>query len=126
MGIITFPKLNFTPKSITVWNITPRDLKEEYEADNNEEPWDDSWVRYTYEGVLLTAVYDNDMWIAQSIITSSGEIALSNASLDSIGGVTLENGFYKFSLSRYDYGSQLEDLEHYDITNTQFNYIICG
>lgn len=64
MGIITFPKLNFTPKSITVWNITPRDLKEEYEADNNEEPWDDSWVRYTYEGVLLTAVYDNNMWIA--------------------------------------------------------------
>jgi hypothetical protein len=126
MGIITFPKLNFTPKSITVWNITPRDLKEEYEADNNEEPWDDSWVRYTYEGVLLTAVYDNDMWIAQSIITSSGEIALSNASLDSIGGVTLENGFYKFSLSRYDYGSQLEDLEYYDVTNTQFNYIICG
>jgi hypothetical protein len=89
------------------------------------EEWDDSWVRYTYEGLILTAIYENNTWFSQALLHGSGEIALANASYNTSSGVRELNGLYQYVLNR-DEGEVNEDDEFYDLTNTEFHFAIYG
>jgi hypothetical protein len=128
-GVILFPELNFTPKMITVWNIVGKDLKAEAEAEGGE--WDDSYVRYVHDGIMLTAMYiDDETWVSQVVVGSSGETMINaSADLDQDG-----------EASNYPYG---ECAIHFDgknyyyrlyrgagapecVAEVEFNYVIYG
>lgn len=125
-GVLTFPEFDFTPKMFTVWNVKDRDLKEEHEWEGNEEEWDESWVRYTQEGILLTAVYTDGKWVSQSVLNDSGEYGLSNASYNATG-LILEDGAYQYYLLRdFSCNEWIEEDGFFDVTNTEFNFIVYG
>lgn len=72
-GVITFPKLDFTPTMITVWNI-------------EESDFEDPDAEYScYNGVLVCAISINDIWIAQITKSDSGAAYISNATYDTWG-----------------------------------------
>jgi hypothetical protein len=54
-GELTLPKVDFVPSLIIIWNIVEVDHKELAEEEDGE--WDDSYIRYTHDGILLTAIY---------------------------------------------------------------------
>lgn len=129
-GVVTFPKLNFTPNMIVVWNVRVRDLSGDYE-ENYGEPLPEDYVRYIHEGVMLFAINQDGIWVSQGMIGNSGETNISNASWNggtgelkpqgySSSGISINDGIYSYQLSRY--GDQVDD----SIIDTEFNYAIYG
>ena len=129
-GVVTFPKLNFEPNMIVVWNVNMRDLGENYEEENGE-PFPEDWVRYVYEGTMLFAIKQNSVWISQGMGGNSGETHIANASYNggtgefrpqdtSSSGISINDGIYSYQLCRYT--GEADDR----IIDTEFNYAIYG
>lgn len=118
-GVITFPELEFTPKMITVWNVRQIDNKASAEEDGEE--WDESYVRYTYDGVMLTAIKQDDMWFSQGISNESSGAFISNSSWNTGGNgtISISDNIYSYTLDRYG------DNNNY-LANKEFNYAIYG
>ena len=116
-GIITFPELNFTPKLIAVWNINRRDLKAEAEAG---EDWDESLVRFVYEGFMVFAIKSQGVWISQGLTQNSGEVYISNASYSFGSCVSVQDNIYSYRLGRDN------ETSSSFFANADFNYIIYG
>ena len=125
-GVITFPELDFTPTMITVWNVEKRDLKAE--AEEGGEEWDDSCVRYVYDGLMLMAINQEGVWISQGLCGGSGEVNITNASAtggtqeflpeESSSGISSNGNVYSYMLGRYNgYGMG---------ANIELNYAIYG
>lgn len=99
-GLVTFPKLEFTPNMIVVWSI-------QNDGDN----------------VLFAAFYDKSIgeWMSQvgaDLGYGQEDIVLSNASY-SIGSVIIVNdGVYSYNIGR----RSIED----NLINRTFNYVIYG
>ena len=119
-GILHFPKLYFTPKMIVVWTIEARDLKQE--ALNSGEEWEEGMVRYIYNGIMLTAINIDGLWITQGLTGKSGEVVISNASWK-VGSLVSFNGSnYSYDLTRYD--GYPNDSIHEGYDPSTFNYAI--
>lgn len=129
-GVVTFPQLDFTPTMIVVWNVSVRDLSENYEEENGE-PFPEDWVRYLHQGIMLFAINQEGMWISQGIRGNSGDTNITNSSWDggtgefkpqgySSSGVSINDGIYSYQLCRFT--GEVEDY----IMNTEFNYAIYG
>ena len=114
-GTLTFPELDFTPNLIAVWNITTRDLKAE--AEENGEDWDDSYVRYVQEGLMLFAIYNNDVWVSQITKMGSNEAYISNESFNIGSAISVSNNQYHYYID--DSGSD-------EFIGAEFNYAIYG
>ena len=97
-GVLTFPKLDFTPKMITIWNIEARDLKQEVIEEGEE--WDNSWVRWAYNGIILTAINIDGVWISQGLMHYSGAVVISNATYTAGSMICEDNGQYAYQLVR--------------------------
>ena len=121
-GVITFPKLDFTPKIITVWNIAMYDW-------TKSDDWEDGMIPYTYDGIMIFAVNHNGIWISQIPHSNSGSVTISNSSY--VGdALTFESGRYCYNLTLR--AGVFDDYEHsqygmaYNTANTEFNYAIYG
>lgn len=111
-GIIVFPELSFTPTMITVWNIEETDW-------STDPDWEDDWVRYTYNGIMLTAIYQNGTWIAQVPVTSSGGVNISNATYTTNTAIGTVVGLYTYDL-------HFAESAPKNFANMEFNYAIYG
>lgn len=128
-GVVTFPKLDFTPNMITVWNVSLIDHKEIVESWGEE--WSDDNVRYSHDGVILTAIYIDGKWISQGLAESSGGVYITNESASggtleflpnsSSSGISLNDGVYSYLLCRYKNSEHLEA-----VANMEYNYAIYG
>lgn len=120
-GVITFPELDFTPTIITVWNVVEIDQKANAEEDGEE--WDDSYTQYTYNGVMLLAVYHNGQWFSQVASSNSGQSYISNASYNYYdGGAAIE-----FDGNVYIYNIDKGVINNnYSLGDMEFNYAIYG
>ena len=120
-GVITFPKLDFTPKIITIWNVRKHDW-------TTDEDFEEGWVPYTYDGIMLVAVKHDDMWLAQIPHANSGAVGISNGSYVK-AAITVDNGIYSYNLALR---SSTGDYDHntygdaFNIANMEFNYAIYG
>lgn len=134
-GVITFPELGFTPKIITIWNVSQRDLAEEWEEANPDEDYPEDYCQYSFEGTMLMAVNIDGTWISQGLSDDSGSVAITNASWNGVNhtsnspatGITFNDGIYSYYLNRH-YTEDFAGKEntYFDITNTRFNYAIYG
>lgn len=120
-GVITFPELDFTPTMIAVWNVVEIDQKANAEEDGEE--WDDSYTQYTYNGVMLLAVYHNGQWFSQVANSNSGQSYISNASYGYYdGGAAIE-----FDGNVYIYNIDKGVINNnYSLGDMEFNYAIYG
>lgn len=117
-GILTFPKLDFTPKMITIWNIEAIDLKQE--ALENDTEWEDGWVRWVYNGVILTAINIEGIWISQGLMYGSGEVTISNATRDVASLIHFDGEHYSYDITRYP-GYPDENMHNgYDFTTFEY------
>lgn len=127
-GVITFPKFDFTPTMITVWNVVLRDLAEEEGL--SPEEWPDDMVRFIHEGVMLMAINIDGRWVSQGVTDNSAGMYISNNSAEggtkeffpesSSSGITVDGDIYTYQLGRYTD----EGLEF--VVNMEFNYAIYG
>lgn len=126
-GVITFPKLDFTPTKILVWNIKRIDHKELAEEDGEE--WDDTYIQYTYDGIMLFAIYKDGKWISQGLGDNSGDVYITNASAEggtgefaedgeSSSGISVNGNVYSYQLDRYRYDAP--------VAHKVFDYAIYG
>lgn len=137
-GIVTFPKLDFTPKIITLWNVGVTDLAAEWNPDEGNFP--DDYIRYMHSGTMLMAINIDGHWVSQGLMDTSGGVNITNSTFNTVNrsgeqefassGITVNNsGIYSYTLHRYDIAdvdmSSAEDT-FFDITNTEFNYAIYG
>ena len=120
-GVVTFPELGFEPVQITIWNIKQTDHKAMFEAGETDD-WEDYYVRYTYDGVLLTSIKQLDgVWISLSTISNSGSVVISNASFSANG----EGRIFEHD-GNYSYHTNRVDGTAANFPNTEFNYAIYG
>lgn len=119
-GVLTFPKLDFTPKMIVIWNIEARDLKQEALIEGEE--WEDDWVRYIYQGAILTAINIGGIWISQALHDVSGETIVSNATRDAGSMISFDGEHYSYQINRY--GGYPDNFDGYTQDWTTFNYAI--
>lgn len=129
-GVITFPKVDFTPIMIAIWNVVERDLKQEYIDSGQGEKWDESWVRYVQTGIMLFAIYCDGHWVSQGLTERSAGTYISNDSFSYGSCISVNDDIYSYRLARVP-NSTMEGFEHEedgprDITNATFNYIIFG
>ena len=127
-ALVTFPKLDFTPKMIVVWNVELIDYAELDGVDPSE--WPDDMVRYFHNGVMLIAIYIDGKWVSQGISESSGGVYITNESASggtmeffptsTSSGISINDGVYSYLLCRYR-GQHLDE-----IADTEFNYAIYG
>ena len=128
-GVVTFPKLDFTPNMIVVWNIKLIDYAELDGVDPSE--WPDDMVRFVHDGVMLTAIYINGKWVSQGLAESSGGVYITNESASggtgeffpnySSSGISIDDGVYSYLLCRYKNSEHLEA-----VANMEYNYAIYG
>lgn len=116
-GVLVFPELPFTPKMITVWNVTQHDLKAEAEATG--EDWEDGWVRYVHSGIMLFAVYQDDTWVSQGLASSSSGAFISSETY--LAGSTVS-----FKNNRYSYRILRDPEQTAEFDGEIFNYAIYG
>ena len=130
-GRVTFPKLDFTPKFIAVWNIKEIDEREDAEEDGEEWP-DDYEILYRYEGIMLFAFYDGKQWMSQIARSSSSTAYISNSSYGVPNGYNPPYGAIAVSVNdkgQYQYQLYNGNLFYQpdqDFVNTEFNYAIYG
>ena len=98
--VLHFPELDFTPKTIVVWNIEEEDLKQEAEARGEE--WEEDWVQYLYHGIILTAINIDGIWISQGLFHGSGEVVISNATRDVGSLIHFDGTNYSYDLTRHN------------------------
>lgn len=126
-GYLTIPSPGFTPKHITIWNITKIDQ------------WggvpDEQIVHYLYDGIMLSAIrFEDGRWVAQTLLTASGSTVICQASAEDRGvfqdgadygttNIIEEDGTITWHL-----GIDLEGGEdsYMDFSDTEFNYVITG
>lgn len=108
-GIITFPQLSFEPKFIAVWNLTA----EEFDDDDHKAT--------IYNGIMVYALKQDDVWLSLAPYHSSGEIILTNATagLQPNGAIEINNSIYSYKLGVKGGGT-------FNIANETFNYAIYG
>ena len=116
-GVVTFSELPFIPKIIAIWNIVEKDLKAEAEQEGQE--WEEGYVQYIYEGIMLFAIYQDGTWVSQGMGHGSGEAYISNASVSYGSCVTSDGNTYYYRISR-------DENDGHKYGNTTFNYTICG
>lgn len=116
-GVITFPELDFTPIFIAVWNLKLIDLKAE--AEENGGDWEDDFVRYIHKGIMLFAVYQDGIWVTQSLHTQSGSMYISNESHSYGSSITQNGNVYVYDLNNRN------DQTHTGV-NEEFTYVILG
>lgn len=121
-GILTFPPLDFTPNAILVWNVETIDNSIE------DENWEEGFVRYTIDGIMLMAIRENGKWISQGMHNHSGGAFITNSSYkggtgeflpeSSSSGILENDNVYSYQIGRYPV-----DASDY-FSNMEFNYVI--
>ena len=127
-GTILFPELNFTPKMIAVWNVEQVDLAEE-EGLLGE--WDESSIRYIQRGIMLFAIFEQDMWFSQVAFYNSDSIAMaiSGDQADLDGDYEADNlpyGAQAISIIDNRYCYHLHKRAAEIAADMEFNYAIYG
>lgn len=114
----TFPRLDFTPTLIALWQMSTMDLKADAEERGDE--WEDDFVRYVQEGVMLFAIYHNGEWCVQATDSHSNGTYISGESWDGAREkcVQVRDGIYTYKLNYR--GSNVA------FAGETFNYAIYG
>lgn len=99
-GIIQLPQFPFSPRVITVRNVKKVDLKKKHEDGESDETgeWKEDWVRYVYEGLILTAIYMDGEWVTQHTASKSSGLLISNESRDIGSSIWIEDGIYYYRI----------------------------
>lgn len=127
-GEAEIPYPGFTPTQMILWNIGKIDQTE-------RDDYDDSFVRYLYEGIMLCAVrIDGEGWISQYMGNNSGVTYIAQASANrapyppEIENSPNTNIIDDGETICWAIGSGIDIYEdsNYDYSEVEFNYVLVG